>query len=305
MLSTEQKEKLKSKNGRAGTDRARALVSRGLLTLLIFTCSWLISACRQDMQDQPRYEVYEPSTFFTDGQASRPLVEGTVPRGTQFREMGSYFYTGKEPGAAQASTGSQTGMSGTSSTSTGGVETRGANIPSSAGGGAQPTGDVNVRGNTAGGVPGSQASAQSGPDVFPFPVTAEVLQRGQERFNAYCAMCHGMTGEGDGMIVRRGFRRPPSFHSEQLREGTASAAHFFDVITNGWGAMPAYNAMIPAEDRWKVIAYVRALQLSRRGKIEDVPADRRGTLGSRNGNGQPPGGSGGSSSGEPHGGPAH
>ena len=81
------------------------------------------------------------------------------------------------------------------------------------------------------------------------------------------------------MIVRRGYRKPPSFHEDRLQEGQSSAAHYFDVITNGWGAMPDYAAQIPTEDRWHIIAYVRALQLSRRANAADVPADQRSRMG--------------------------
>jgi mono/diheme cytochrome c family protein len=112
--------------------------------------------------------------------------------------------------------------------------------------------------------------------VFPFAVDARVMARGQERFNIYCAPCHGRTGQGDGMIVRRGYRRPPSFHQDRLRG--APAGHFFDVITNGFGAMPDYAAQIRAEDRWAIVAYVRALQLSEHATLADVPAADRGGI---------------------------
>jgi len=109
--------------------------------------------------------------------------------------------------------------------------------------------------------------------VFPFAVTADVMTRGQERFNIYCSPCHGRTGQGDGMVVRRGYRRPPSLHQDRLR--TAPAGHFFDVITNGFGAMPDYAAQVRAEDRWAIVAYVRALQLSEHATVADVPAAER------------------------------
>lgn len=109
--------------------------------------------------------------------------------------------------------------------------------------------------------------------VFPFAVDAPVMARGQERFNIYCAPCHGRTGQGDGMIVRRGYRRPPSLHQDRLRD--APAGHFFDVITNGFGAMPDYAAQVRAEDRWAIVAYVRALQLSEHAALADVPAADR------------------------------
>lgn len=111
---------------------------------------------------------------------------------------------------------------------------------------------------------------------LPFPLTREVLERGQERFNIYCAVCHARTGEGDGPVVRRGFSRPPSYHIDRLRQ--APLGHFFDVETNGYGAMPRYDAQVSASDRWAIAAYIRALQLSRNATIEDVPADKRAQL---------------------------
>jgi mono/diheme cytochrome c family protein len=112
--------------------------------------------------------------------------------------------------------------------------------------------------------------------TFPFPIDAQVMARGRERFEIYCSPCHGRTGQGDGMIVRRGFRRPPTFHQDRLRN--APVGQIFDVITNGFGAMPDYAAQIKPADRWAIIAYLRALQLSEHATMSDVPADRRSTL---------------------------
>jgi len=109
--------------------------------------------------------------------------------------------------------------------------------------------------------------------VFPAPVTAQVMARGRERFEIYCSPCHGGTGQGDGMVVLRGYRRPPSFHQDRLRG--APVGHFFDVITNGFGAMPDYASQVRAEDRWAIIAYVRALQLSEHATLADVPQTER------------------------------
>ena len=109
--------------------------------------------------------------------------------------------------------------------------------------------------------------------VFPFPVEARVMARGQERFNIYCSPCHGRTGQGDGMVVQRGYRRPPTFHQDRLRD--APVGHFFDVMTNGFGAMPDYAAQIAAADRWAIVAYVRALQLSEHATAADVPPSER------------------------------
>ncbi|MBX5490288.1 MAG: cytochrome c [Chloroflexi bacterium] len=114
-------------------------------------------------------------------------------------------------------------------------------------------------------------------DQFPFPVTRDVLLRGQERFNIFCTPCHGWVGNGDGMVVQRGFTRPPSFHTDQLRQ--APVGHFFDVITNGFGSMPSYAAQIPVRDRWAIVAYIRALQLSQHATLDDVPPEARPQLG--------------------------
>jgi mono/diheme cytochrome c family protein len=112
--------------------------------------------------------------------------------------------------------------------------------------------------------------------VFPFPVDAQVMARGEERFNIFCSPCHGRTGKGDGMVVRRGYRRPPPYDDARLV--SAPVGHFFDVITNGFGAMPDYAAQIAPADRWAIIAYLRALQLSARATLADVPPADRAAL---------------------------
>jgi mono/diheme cytochrome c family protein len=181
------------------------------------------TGCRRDMQDQPKVKPLRGATFFADGLGSRQPIENTIPRGF-LRADNPEFYTGKKSGAATAT--------------------------------ATP-----AQQQTA----GAQNSAQQNlfPDdvvEFPIPVTKDVVERGQSRFNIFCSACHGLTGNGDGMIVRRGFRRAASFNDDRLRQ--APVGHFFDAITNGWGAMPSYASQIPVQDRWAIIAYVRALQAS-------------------------------------------
>jgi mono/diheme cytochrome c family protein len=108
-------------------------------------------------------------------------------------------------------------------------------------------------------------------DVMPFPVTKEVLERGRERFNIFCAPCHSRLGDGNGMVPSRGFaHKPPSFHIARLEK--APVGYFYDVITNGFGIMPDYAAQVPPQDRWNIVAYVRALQLSQNATMADVPA---------------------------------
>jgi mono/diheme cytochrome c family protein len=109
-------------------------------------------------------------------------------------------------------------------------------------------------------------------NLFPMPVTNELMRRGQERFNIFCAPCHGRTGHGDGVVVQRGMRKPPSLHEDRLR--AASVGYFFDVMTHGFGAMQDYAAQISVEDRWAIAAYERALQFSQRATVGDVPDDR-------------------------------
>ena len=185
----------------------RSFSARSAISALIVVV--LLSGCRQDMHDQPKYIPLRESTFFGDLRSARPFVEGTVARGHLHDD--TLLYSGKT-GSADAA-------------------------------------------------------------VFPFAVDARVMARGQERFDIYCSPCHGRTGLGDGMVVRRGYRRPPSYHQDRLRD--APVGHFFDVITNGFGAMPDYASQIAAVDRWAIVAYVRALQLSEHATLADVPAGER------------------------------
>jgi mono/diheme cytochrome c family protein len=113
-------------------------------------------------------------------------------------------------------------------------------------------------------------------DEFPFPVTRDVLERGQQRFNAYCSPCHGQTGFGNGMIVQRGLKPPPSFHDDRLR--TSPVGYYFDVMSNGFGVMQDYRSQVDVKDRWAIAAYIRALQLSQRATLADVPHDKVGDL---------------------------
>jgi mono/diheme cytochrome c family protein len=177
------------------------------------------TACRYDMQDQPKYKYYAKSDFFADNRASRDPVAGTVPRGQLHEDKA--FYTGKvanpNPNAAVQTT-------------------------------------TDASGNTL------VASFPNDVDEFPIPVTKELIDRGQNRFNIYCIVCHGPTGNGDGMVVRRGFPKPPTYHDDRLRN--APVGHFFDVMTNGWGKMNSYAAQVAPADRWAIASYIRTLQIA-------------------------------------------
>jgi len=109
-------------------------------------------------------------------------------------------------------------------------------------------------------------------DQFPIPIAKADIERGQTRFNIYCTPCHGYLGDGNGMVVLRGYRQAASYYTDKMVK--APVGHFFDVITNGFGAMPSYASRIAPDDRWRIIAYIRALQLSESAKIADVPADQ-------------------------------
>ena len=111
---------------------------------------------------------------------------------------------------------------------------------------------------------------------FPLPLTKELLQRGQERYGIFCTPCHGMQGDGQGMVAMRGMKHPPSYHQDRLR--AEPNGYIYDVITNGFGAMYGYSAQIPPRDRWAIVAYMRALQLSRNAPVGQLPAELREKL---------------------------
>lgn len=113
-------------------------------------------------------------------------------------------------------------------------------------------------------------------DQFPFAIAPADLSRGRQRFNIYCTPCHGRLGDGNGMVVQRGLRQAASFHQDRLRQ--EKAGYFFDVITNGFGAMPDHAAQIPVRDRWLIVAYVRALQLSQHALVSELPPDQRAAI---------------------------
>jgi len=177
------------------------------------------------MQDQPKMKPLRGSSFFADGLSSRQPIEGTVPRG--YLREDTELFTGKK------------------------AKARGA--------GASPSATPATQ-QITGSQSGAQTNFPNDIDTFPFPISKETVERGHQRYDIFCSACHGLTGNGDGMIVRRGFRRAASFNDDRLRQ--APVGHFFDAMTNGWGAMPSYASQIPVQDRWAIVAYIRALQIS-------------------------------------------
>lgn len=180
------------------------------LTITVMT----VSACRRDMQDQPKYLPLQASAFFVDGRASRPVPPNTIARG--HLNDNDAFHTGADNGTFL--------------------------------------------------------------NTIPLPITKPLLERGQQRYNIYCSPCHGELGDGNGMVARRGFKIPANFHNDRLRQ--APPGYLFQVISNGYGAMPDYADQIPhVEDRWAIVAYIRALQLSRNATAADVPQGEKSKLG--------------------------
>lgn len=240
-------------------EKRRRVTALKLLAVVPFLA--IASACNQQMANEPKYIPLRESTFFSDGKSARPLIPNTVARG--YTDHDQAFYTGKtgtpSPGAAGSNTVQPTvvPVTGTPGTS----ETLAENLAN------------NVLPKTPG---------LTDINYFPVPVNQQLLERGKERYGIFCAPCHGPLGDGQGMIVKRGFKQPPSYHIDRLRN--APVGHFFDVITNGFGAMPDYNAQVPPQDRWAIIAYIRALQRSQNATGADVPPSEQSKL--QNGGGQ-------------------
>ncbi len=207
------------------TLRSRRLATRARLARYgwVGLLTMLLAACHTDMYSQPRYQPYEPSSFFADGRSSRPNVPGAVAAGQV--QTDTYLYTAKVNG---------------------------------------------VVGN-----------------VMPFPVTANLLARGQQQFTIYCSVCHGVAGMGQSIVAERASIVPANFHQQRLRD--VPIGHFFDVITNGvyrsdpvkggYQSMFSYASRIKVEDRWAIAAYIRALQLSQNATVDDVPPAERAKLG--------------------------
>jgi mono/diheme cytochrome c family protein len=233
--------------GNARRDLVGRFRSRFACVLMSAFCLLVAAGCRRDMQDQPKAKPFRSSSFFKDGLASRAPVEGTVARG--WLRADTEFFAGKKAKSPGSTAGSALAPANERLTVAPGQNPQTAPVSTA------PIANASA----------SQVAAAYPDDVdkFPFQITKEILDRGQERFQIYCSVCHGMTGNADGIVVRRGFRKPPSYYEQRLRE--APVGHFFDVVTNGWGAMPSYASQVGVQDRWAIIAYIRALQLSQVG----------------------------------------
>jgi mono/diheme cytochrome c family protein len=219
-----------------------------VLGVVIVATGLLLPACQQEMAREPSYRPLEPSSFFADGRSARTLVPGTVPRGHPLEDAA--IVNGRKEGSAKGKT---------------------AALPV-AGAGPAP-------------VAGNPLRLEDFVTTFPFPITEEGLKRGQERFTIFCAVCHGPAGNGNGKIVERGYLKPPSYQTDNSRGferwrltvplRDAPVGYYFEVVTHGYGGMPDYATQVSPEDRWKIIAYIRALQYSQSARLEDLPENER------------------------------
>jgi mono/diheme cytochrome c family protein len=173
------------------------------------------TACRQDIQDQPKYKPLGQNRFFLDGRNSRPIPANTIAV-DELNDADPY-HTGTANGAFL--------------------------------------------------------------DTIPATVNTDLLNRGRDRYDIFCSPCHGRLGDGNGMVAQRGVRAPANFHTDRLR--SVPPGYIYQVITNGYGAMGDYGDQVPVDDRWAIVAYIRALQYSRNASIDDVPAGARGELGAQ------------------------
>lgn len=199
----------------------------------------------QDMYHQPRYNPLDSSSLFPDGASARVPAPGSLPL--------------RGGGLAEASGGRR------------GIAT------------ADPESTAMVMPVLAASTGPASRFGLSGPRDIPLPLTRETYRRGHERYDIFCAPCHSVLGDGDGMVVRRGFPAPPSYHSERLRR--APDSHLYAVISHGYGAMYAYADRLSPQDRWAVVAYIRALQLSQHAPVQALAATDRQQLEDTGGDG--------------------
>jgi mono/diheme cytochrome c family protein len=217
-------------------------IARNTVRTALSACVALaVSGCQQEMAKQPTYRPLQSSTYFADGMASRPLVPGTIHRDAP---LGTENWAVDVTAAERA---------------------------------------ASVVGKLAANPLEAESGTAAMPvyvDTFPLSVTEKVLLRGQDRFNIYCALCHDRVGTGNGMIVQRGFTKPPNLHTDwsrglalrgiKVKLTDAPVGYLYDVVSRGYGAMPDYAGHLKPDDRWAVIAYVRALQFSQSAQMADV-----------------------------------
>jgi mono/diheme cytochrome c family protein len=218
-----------------------------------------LAGCQQQMAEQPAYRALEESAFFADGRSARPLPPGVVPRGPL--QAGEPLHTGLSNRPANPSAAA-------------GLFSLGSSSPLALVAGID--------------VVAQSLGAQEYSSTLPFPLTEELLLRGQERYQIYCAVCHGSHGHGGGKIVQRGYTRPPNYVTDLSRGferrgiriplRDVPIGYFFEVMSRGYGAMPDYESQVPPQDRWAIAAYIRALQISQHLRLADLPEEERAKI---------------------------
>jgi mono/diheme cytochrome c family protein len=227
--------------------------------LLMISLAGTLTGCQQKMAEQPAYRPLEESAFFSDKMSARPLPTGVVPRGPL--QVAEPLYSGLS--ARPASPAAAVALLGL--------------------GRASPValpGAIELAMKTS--------ATQEYTSALPYPLTEEVLRRGQERFDIYCAVCHGADGQGNGKIVQRGYTRPPNYVTDlsrgfehrgiRIRLRDVPVGYIFEVISKGYGAMPDYESQVPPQDRWAIAGYVRALQISQHFSLSDLPEEERAKI---------------------------
>jgi mono/diheme cytochrome c family protein len=210
------------------------------------------SGCQQKMADQPSFKPLQPCDFFPDGRSERPFVPFTVARGHLRTDVA--FFTGRRA-KVQAEVAPATGAD------VAPLAGSPAAVPSTP---VLPVTDV---------VPPGYRDDAAFVDEFPVPVTEAMIRHGYNRYMIYCVVCHDPLGTGQGRIIERGYTPPPSFHIDRLRN--TPVGRIFAIITEGYGSMPTYANQIPPDDRWAIVAYVRALQLSQHFPKDQLTPDMR------------------------------
>jgi mono/diheme cytochrome c family protein len=223
-------------------DWVRLLENAAIRLLAMLWLPFGLIGCQQQMAEQPYYRPLEASHLFADGRSARPIEPGTVPQGPP--EIGQLLFTGRISEQVSRQT-----------------------FPK----------DVQNSSSNSESLDGKALEDYA--TQFPFPITLQELVRGQERFTIFCAICHGPTGNGDGIVVQRGYTRPPSYITDDSRGlahrgirmplGDVPAGYLFEVVSKGYGAMADYSAQVPVHDRWDIVAYIRTLQFS-----QQTPRDK-------------------------------
>jgi mono/diheme cytochrome c family protein len=240
---------------------AKKLIAWAPCIGMLAVMATMLVGCQQKMADQPSFRPDQPASFLPDGTSSQHPVAGTVPRG--HLQIDLALFTGKRTANAIPIFPPANATLFSNPPTAANPNANAAANPN-ANAAATPT-----NGNVQTLLAAELANYQNVVNEFPVPVDEAFVEHGYHRFMIYCVVCHDALGTGQGKIVERGYTRPPSYHIQRLRD--APVGHFFRVITEGYGSMPSYAAQIPVRDRWAIVAYIRALQLSQHCPANESP----------------------------------